>query len=388
VSDRYFLSETELRGLVADLLGAGTEVVAPVATDVCQSPSAIAASACTLPGVAAVDIDYRLLTSAAELDLSRGLPQLSLKGFFLPEHEALCRWKQRGTTIEIEEVPTEFVPRVVLAAKPCDSAALVVVDQVMNWDYKDELWNGRRDATTIFNLACPVIDDSCFCTAVATGPDDVKGADGLLTPVEGGYLLEATTEKGRAFAAAHAARFTAGESASGAEARGRQATDERAAARARVAGNLQIDAGSVRDWIDTHFEDPLLSQLAIRCNGCGACTGVCPTCHCFDIVDEEEGVGRGTRRRCWDTCQASTFTLHASGHNPRDDQHVRYRQRINHKFSIYPLKFGEVLCTGCGRCTRVCHAGQDLVEILVAIDIAARHPDAAAAVAGAGAAGS
>jgi ferredoxin len=58
---------------------------------------------------------------------------------------------------------------------------------------------------------------------------------------------------------------------------------------------------------------------------------------------------------------------------------VRYRQRINHKFSIYPLKFGEVLCTGCGRCTRVCHAGQDLVEILAAIDIAARRPGQVAA---------
>ena len=143
-----------------------------------------------------------------------------------------------------------------------------------------------------------------------------------------------------------------------------------------MAGNLQIDAGSVRDWIDTHFEDPLLSQLAIRCNGCGACTSVCPTCHCFDIVDEQEGVGKGTRRRCWDTCQAPTFTLHASGHNPRDSQNPRYRQRINHKFAIYPLKFGEVLCTGCGRCTRVCHAGQDLVEILQAIDIAARRREA------------
>jgi len=266
-------------------------------------------------------------------------------------------------------VPTEFAPRVVLASKPCDAAALDVVDKVMNWDYEDELWNGRRAATTIVNLACPVIDDSCFCTAVGAAPDDVKGADGLLTPVAGGYVYEAATDKGRALLEANKARFSAA-----ADALAREADDGRAAAHGRVAGNLEIDAGSVRDWIDTHFEDPLLAQLAIRCNGCGACTSVCPTCHCFDIVDEQEGVGRGTRRRCWDTCQAPTFTLHASGHNPRDDQHVRYRQRINHKFAIYPLKFGEVLCTGCGRCTRVCHAGQDLVEILQAIDIAARRP--------------
>ena len=37
-----------------------------------------------------------------------------------------------------------------------------------------------------------------------------------------------------------------------------------------------------------------------------------------------------------------------------------------------------MLCTGCGRCTRVCHAGQDIVEILAAIDVAARRPAASA----------
>jgi len=377
VSDeRFFISESDLRALAADLLATGTEVIAPVAVDACASPAAMASSACMRPGLEPEDLEYRALTDAAELDLARGLPILSLKGYFLPEHEALCRWKQKGIAIEIEAVPTEFAPRVVLAAKPCDSAALAVVDEVMNWDYKDELWNGRRAATTIINLACPVIDESCFCTAVGAAPDAIKGADALLTPVKDGYVLEATTEKGHALVEAHKARLSPA-----ADALTAGADVDRAAARARAAANLEIDAGSVRDWISTHFEDPLLAQLAIRCNGCGACSSVCPTCHCFDIVDEEEGVGRGTRRRCWDSCQASSFTLHASGHNPRDDQHSRYRQRINHKFSIYPLKFGEVLCTGCGRCTRVCHAGQDLVEILQAIDIAARRPDEAEAAA-------
>jgi ferredoxin len=375
MSDRYFISTEDLRGLTGDLLAAGTEVIAPVATDICQSPSAVAASVCRLDKGPAIEIDYAPLTDAAQLDLSRGLPQLSLKGYFLPEHEVLCSWKQRGTTIEMYEVATAFAPRVVLGAKPCDAAGLAVVDQVMNWDYQDELWNGRREATTIINLACPVIDDSCFCTAVGAAPDDTKGADGLLTPVEGGYVLEVTTDKGRALAEAHTARLN---SKVGKEQDG-EATAHRETARATVAANLEIDAGSVRDWIATHFEDPLLAQLAMRCNGCGACTGVCPTCHCFDIIDEVEGVGSGCRRRCWDTCQAPTFTLHASGHNPRDNQHVRYRQRINHKFSLYPLKFGEILCTGCGRCTRVCHAGQDLVEILQEIDIAARRPRVAEA---------
>jgi len=35
---------------------------------------------------------------------------------------------------------------------------------------------------------------------------------------------------------------------------------------------------------------------------------------------------------------------------------------------VYPGKFGDVLCTGCGRCSRACPTGQDLAEILAAID--------------------
>jgi len=91
---------------------------------------------------------------------------------------------------------------------------------------------------------------------------------------------------------------------------------------------------------------------------------VCPTCHCFDIVDEPEGLDCGARRRNWDFCATCKFTLHASGHNPRGSQNERFRQRVLHKFSIYPKRFAEVLCTGCGRCVRACPAGMDLPEIL------------------------
>jgi ferredoxin len=71
------------------------------------------------------------------------------------------------------------------------------------------------------------------------------------------------------------------------------------------------------------------------------------------------------------------FTLHASGHNPRADQNARYRQRIEHKFHVYPLKFGDVLCTGCGRCSRACPTSQDLAEILAAINAKAAGESAA-----------
>ncbi|MGO8683514.1 MAG: 4Fe-4S dicluster domain-containing protein [Thermoleophilia bacterium] len=344
MSATAFISNDQLAKLVTDLSAAGTSITAPTKN-------------------AAGEATYAHIHTLSEAAFNDGLPTLSLKGFFLPPSEELFSWRQHGTDVEITPAPSTFPAQLILGARPCDVAALEVVDSVMNWDYKDDLWNGRRSATTILTMACPGHDDSCFCSAVGIGPDSARGADGLLVPVSGGYVAELTTEKGEAFLAEHKQYFseTAAEAAVAAEAM-------RNTARARVESNLAIDTGRVSRWIDTHFNDEYWPSLGPRCNGCGVCSSVCPTCHCFDIVDEPAGIGAGTRRRNWDTCQAGKFTLHASGHNPRGDQNARYRQRINHKFFIYPSKFGDVLCTGCGRCIRACPAGQDLVEILQHID--------------------
>jgi ferredoxin len=355
-----FLSHENLATLVERLAAAGTPPIAPAWAGAAGHPAGAPSSE--------RQTEYRTVTSAAELAFGERLPRLSLKQFFLPATEVLFAWRRSGADVEITPAPTQFAPQVVLGARPCDTAALPIVDKVMNWDYGDELWNGRREATTIFNLACHVEDASCFCSAVFLEPATATGADGLLTPVEGGYLVETTGGKGAAFVDDHKDLFNDRPAGASGDALAAEAERYRAQARERVAANLTVNQEAVRDWLDNHFEDPFWATLGPRCNGCGACSSVCPTCHCFDIVDEPEGVGHGVRRRNWDTCQACVFTLHASGHNPRDDQNARFRQRVNHKFLIYPLKFGDVLCTGCGRCSRACPAGQDLAEILATID--------------------
>jgi ferredoxin len=124
-----------------------------------------------------------------------------------------------------------------------------------------------------------------------------------------------------------------------------------------------LDPDAVGTFLRTHFEDPRWARWSARCLGCGACACTCPTCHCFDMVDEGGAAG-GAKVRNWDACQHALFTLHASGHNPRGTQWQRQRQRVYHKFHIYPQKFGAILCTGCGNCTRNCPVQLGLLPVL------------------------
>ena len=334
-----FLSQADLAALIAELVAAKTRVIAPVRAK--DDPE---------------QIDYLPIQTLEEATFGVRLPRLSLKEFFLPTTEVLLRYKQNKEGVEVEEVATEAEPQVILTATPCDAAGLEIVDKVMSWDYRDELWFGRRKATTIVSFLCSVMDSTCFCSAVGLG-DFSRGSDLLLVPVEGGYLAQVITPKGEALLQGHGAAKVPASAQKSAEA-------AKAEARKKVETNLPPIPGNFHDWLAKNFDHPVWNTMALRCHGCGVCAGVCPTCHCFDIADEHDSSCDGVRRRNWDSCQTSKFTLHASGHNPRGSQKERFRQRIQHKFSIYPSRFGDILCTGCGRCARACPGGMDLPTLI------------------------
>lgn len=269
----------------------------------------------------------------------------SIKEFFFPRHELLCSFVRTGNDVELTDAPEFTTPQLILGCRPCEAAALPILDPVFGWDYQDRFFQARREKSIVVSIACTEADGDCFCSALDGSPENRAGADAILYELpDGAFEVRTVSEKGIAL-------FD-----------GRTSEGEHTG-KACEPPQKTFDAEKVRVWLDGHFDDLFWASQTLACVGCGACTMVCPTCHCFDIVDEGSFL-KGRRVKNWDFCQSALFTLHASGHNPRADQAARQRQRIMHKFSIYPEKFGCVLCTGCGNCSRHCPAALGVKPLL------------------------
>ncbi|GAM08470.1 sulfhydrogenase 2 subunit beta [Geobacter sp. OR-1] len=324
------ITEQNLQALIDLLVKEGTRVVGPKRADTM--------------------VLYAPLTNGAELDLIE-LPRRSAKETFFPLCEEILSYEKKDGKTSVTDIDLDKLPETVLiGARPCDSAAPGILDAVFSWDYNDEFYLERRKKTVIIGLACTRGDDACFCTAVGYAPDTKQGSDLFLAPVEGGgFSVEAVTDKGTALLARYGGLFQ----------------DQAAVSPLPVATPTmaKLDLARIKGWLDHNFESDFWKEIAVRCVGCGACAFICPACHCFDINDEGTEA-KGCRRKHWDACGFAKFTNHASGHNPRDVQPQRYRNRIMHKFKYYDDKFGKTLCTGCGRCIRACPVGIDIAALI------------------------
>ena len=114
---------------------------------------------------------------------------------------------------------------------------------------------------------------------------------------------------------------------------------------------------------DIFHDSDFWMKVSGACLSCGVCTFVCPNCYCFDICDETL-FSQGIRRRVWDACMFTDFTLEASGHNPRTQVFQKLRQKIKHKYSYHVRKYGVISCVGCGRCTKHCPVNIDIFSIV------------------------
>ncbi len=324
-----------LKPAIEALSAAGVEVLVPTEEE---------------PGV----VNLRPVTSPDEVAFEYDNVLLPLKEVFLPRSEVLMEYeKGEGSDVHLRSARPPSGETVVMGCRPCDAAALEMLDKVFQWDYDDMPYRTRRENATVVSWACTAPGAQCFCTSVGGSPHDERGSDVLVFMSDGGdVLMHVYTEKGERFI----------------ERLGDCVQPAPAGTQVLAPPELErkFDTEKIKRWLDDNFENEFWTDISLRCLGCGVCSYLCPTCHCFDIVDEAVW-NSGQRRRNWDCCSFSLFTLHASGHNPRPNQAARWRQRVMHKFKYFPERFDRIACVGCGRCVRNCGVGQNLVRVLAEI---------------------
>lgn len=321
-------------------------------------------------------VSFRRLSPGEAPCFDSLLPGESIKEAVFPQTEEILSFSGIPSSAEVHPAP-EPSPRLVFGGPPCDAKALLLLDRVfLEGEFEDEMYKKRRASATIISKACSSPDEFCFCTAFDSSPASPDGSDAIFFESGDEFVFLPVTEKGEKAvreisAAAKKAGYDEARSPQdpGEENSWLRQLDEMKNASLPLGNGVRSllssrdEEGGLASWLLSNFDLPLWEEISRRCLGCGACTYVCPTCHCFAVVDSPRGA-RGRRYRVWDSCKFQEFLLMAGGHNPRPTKKERARQRFMHKLSYYPQRYGNYLCVGCGRCVRTCKAGIHVPGVL------------------------
>jgi len=302
-------------------------------------------------------IRFQEINHSDEVELKYSNTKLASKEILFPQTEVLFTVKKKdGKTVIEKPAPIEK-DWVIFGVRPCDAKGLENSFKVFaSGAHKDRLYLEKRERTIVIGLACEAPLSTCFCTSVGGSSSGHEGMDLLFTDLGDRYLVEILSNRGAGIIELAEGKMQPSKEDMKAA---QHQWDEAENSITKILG-----LEGLNEKLDDMFDDPIWEELSQKCIGCGTCAYVCPTCLCFDMLDEEtpEGV---QRIRIWDTCQFPQFTLHASGHNPRPSGKERVRQRVLHKFCYFPNEHGHTSCVGCGRCIRDCPVNQDIRDALM-----------------------
>lgn len=294
------------------------------------------------------EVSFQPIRSADEITLDYVNELHPPKRFLQPVFEPLFTYNLGGARPQLNAAAPPS-PQILFGIRSCDVQGFRHMDGFFSGAFEDDLYQQRRNQTTVISLACLQPADTCFCICCNGGPYLSEGFDLQLTDLGEQFLAEVGTRKGAAIVQA-CDRQPAGEKEEQQRQALMQACDEKMIPTAYL-------AKAVIAITNQRLDEKLWEEMGLECFSCGGCTHVCPCCTCFEVLDQKDTEKTGLRFRCWDSCQYAGFTREASGHNPRAQTKERVKRRFYHKLSFaYIQADGHPGCVGCGRCITVCQA--------------------------------
>lgn len=298
---------------------------------------------------------FRPVKDISEVCLNYIPTILPPKKYYFPQKERLFKFniKPFKTAKAIEK----FEEYMLFGVHTCDIAGIQCMDVIFRESPEDPNYLNRKETMTIIGIEClEYCDKYASCTSMGNHIPR-GGYDLMMVDIGEKFILHINSEKGERLI--HGLRYIkeADEKAMAALERVREA--KKKVFKEEFNGSL----AKVYEAFDKHFGSDVWEDVGRRCVACGNCTAACPTCYCFDVMDEMElSFNEGMRYRIWNSCQMEEFAKVAGGEDFRKGRDSRQRHRYYRKFK-YPVdKFNRYFCTGCGRCTRSCMAEISLVE--------------------------
>jgi sulfhydrogenase subunit beta (sulfur reductase) len=290
-------------------------------------------------------------------DVTRARPEalrtiVPFKKLLLKPRFSMLRSEGGGNPVECDE--NDAGRQVFLGAHACDIHALKILDLLYLSDFPDPYYRRNRQQLVVIGFGCWP-DERCFCESLNTSSAN-DGFDLFLTQLENCFQVVVGSSVGDDIVCANRHLF---------EPATRQDTRqylERLRER-EAAFTLELDVTDLPFVLELKREDPVWDELGRKCLCCGSCSIVCPTCSCFNVMDEVTAEGGAARLRSWDSCLFRDYAMVAGGHNFRGDRGERVRNRYYHKQEAFVREFGMPSCVGCGRCIENCPTGINVVEV-------------------------
>jgi sulfhydrogenase subunit beta (sulfur reductase) len=282
------------------------------------------------------------------------------KKYFLPPQETLLQYNvSRGqemrTEVEIEEL-------ILFGIHTCDLAGIQCLNLVFSDQPSDLHYMIRKRNFTLIGLECNDYCDGYANCAMLFNHLPKGGYDLFFSDLTDSYFVDINTHKGDLLVERSGLFEPVTQAAQ------EQLQMLRKLKKQTFKNEIPIRYQDIPRLFEETAKSEVWSNIDEKCLACGNCTNVCPTCYCFDIIDEPEfNLTSGRRLRIWDSCQHEEFARIAGGENFRKRRSDRQRHRFNRKF-LYPMeRYKRIFCTGCGRCSRTCMAKIDLKETIIAL---------------------